>query len=86
MSIKNIFEKCREQPRTSQLLISLKEYIPVEPPGNYDDMKLSGGNAINMLRVIKQGVENFKLLSDALKKQQNIQAGIQAKREKFDIV
>ena len=42
----------------------------------FDDMKLSGGNAINMLKVIKQGVENFKYLSDALKKQQNIQAGI----------
>lgn len=67
-------------------MISLKEYIPVEPPGNFDDMKMSGGTAINMLKVIKQGVENFKYLSDALKKQQNIQAGIQAKREKFDIV
>jgi hypothetical protein len=72
MSIKNLFEKCREQPRTSQLLISYKEYIPVEPPGNFDDMKLSGGNAINMLKVIKQGVDNFKFLSDALKKQTTI--------------
>ena len=68
MSIKNLFEKCREQPRTSQLLISLKEYIPGDLPGNFDDMKLSGDNAIKMLKVIKQGVENFKLLSDALKK------------------
>ena len=67
-------------------MISLKEYIPEEPPGNFDDMKLSGANGIAMLKVIKQGVENFKLLSDALKKQGSIQAGIQAKRERFDIV
>ena len=86
MSIKNIFEKCRENARNAQLLISLKEYIPEEPPGNFDDMKMSGANAIAMLKVVKQGVENFKFLSDALKKQSNIQAGIQAKRERFDIV
>jgi hypothetical protein len=47
---------------------------------NFDDMKLSGGGAINMLKVIKNGVENFKHLSDALKKQEYIQMKIQEKK------
>jgi hypothetical protein len=44
-------------------------------------MKLSGANAIAMLKVIKQAVDNFKLLSDALKRQPAIQEGFKLKRE-----
>ncbi len=54
MSIKNLFDRCRDpEAKHSQLLISLKEFIPEEPPANFDDMKLSGANAIAMLKVIK---------------------------------
>jgi hypothetical protein len=48
------------------MIISMKEFLSRDPPKNFDDMQLSGENAIAQLNIIKQCLENFIRLKNAL--------------------
>ncbi len=43
MTIDNLFQKCLHR---KELIISMKEFMQNEPPENFDNMNLSGANAI----------------------------------------
>jgi hypothetical protein len=69
MTIDNLFQKCLQR---KELIISMKEFMQDEPPENFDNMSLSGSNAISELQVIKQCLENFGRLSSVLKEKDKI--------------
>ena len=73
MTIDNLFQKCLQR---KELIISMKEFMQNEPPENFDNMNLSGSNAIAQLQVIKQCLENFGRLSAVLKEKDKIQEKI----------
>lgn len=81
MSIDNLFQKCQAR---KELIIS-KEFMSSEPR-NFDNMHLSGTNAIGQLQVIKQCLENFGRLNVALKDKEHIKKAIAEKRENNEIV
>ncbi len=43
MTIDNLFQKCLTR---KEMIISMKEFLTREPPKNFDDMQVSGENAI----------------------------------------
>ncbi len=43
MTIENLFQKCLNR---KELIISMKEFMQHEPPENFDNMTLSGENAV----------------------------------------
>lgn len=83
MAIDNLFQKCQQR---KDLIISTKEFMSDEPPKNFDNMHLSGSNAIGQLQIIKQCLENFASLNNALRNDSRIRETIQKKKEAFEIV
>lgn len=64
------------------MIISMKEFLTREPPKNFDDMQVSGENAIAQLKIIKQCLENFNTLKGALEKNTEFQSSKQKTLEK----
>lgn len=83
MAINNLYQKCQQR---KELIISTKEFIQDEPPKNFDNMHLSGTNAVAQLQIIKQCLENFSSLNNALRNDAKIREGIQKKKEAHEIV
>jgi hypothetical protein len=54
----------------------MKEHMQTEPPENFDNMHLSGANALSQLKVIEQCLQNFKLLSQSLNSKDKIRDGV----------
>ena len=75
-----------KKPKRSQLITSVKEYMPDLVPENFDNMQTRGGIAASQLMVINQALESFKTLSISLKKHDNIQEQIKHKKEQNEIV
>ena len=81
MSINNLFQKCQER---KDLIIS-KE-VQANEAQEFNNINDSSQNAINQLTIIKQCLENFGLLSNALKDKASIQEKIKIKKENNEIV
>lgn len=50
MTIDNLFQKCIKR---KDMIISMKEFMERDPPKNFDDMQLSGENALAQLNIVK---------------------------------
>lgn len=69
-----------------EMIISMKEFLQRDPPKNFDDMKVSGENAIAQLNIIKQCLENFIRLKGALDTKTHIKEEKQKKKDNNEIV
>lgn len=86
MTIDNLFTKCQGR---KELIISMKKDATnsgTQKHENFDNMHLSGANAIEQLQLIKQCLENFGRLSSALKDKEGIQEEIKRRKENNLIV
>ena len=68
------------------MIISMKEFMERDPPKNFDDMQLSGENALAQLNIVKQCLENFIRLRKALDEKTHIKDEKQRKRDNNEIV
>ena len=82
MTIDNLFQKCLER---KELIVSMKEFMQKDPPKNFDDMALSGENAISQLNIVKQCLENFAKLRKALDEKPQIKEEKQRRRENNEL-
>lgn len=81
MAIDNLYVKCMKRKE----LITSKEYI-VSEERNFDSVKSAGATALSQLLLIRQSLQNFNRLSNALKDKPEIVQGVNLKKENYEIV
>lgn len=88
MSIENLYRKCLVRETLQTTLKSKKNYENKGDgsPKNFDNMQLSGENAVSQLNIIHQFVENFIRLKKSLDGNEKIQVEKQKKKDNFEIV
>ena len=64
----------------------MKEFMSREYPKNFDDMQLGGEKSLAQLNVIRQCLENFGRLKQALDEKPHIKEEKQKKRENNEII
>jgi hypothetical protein len=81
MTVENLFQKCLKR---KEMIISMKEFMEKDPPKNFDDMGLSGENAVAQLNIVKQCLENFIRLKRSLDDKTHIRDEKIRKRDNYE--